>query len=502
MKIRLFLIALLAVSFVACKHDHDHGHDHEHEHDHAYLQYIGYSDKYEIFAETEGLLVGETISILTHITDLSNFKAIDSSRVTAVLDIAGKELRQTLDTSIKKGIYNFELKAEAAEIGTLTFIIENSRGSSEIVIPDVKVYTDHDDAVHEAEEQAAQHDPHATVFTKEQSWKVDFATAPADSREFGQVIKTTAQIESAQGNEQVIFAKTGGKALFSSNAILEGQEVRAGQALISVTGGTIDNDVSVKFAEAKSNFEKAAADYERASELAEDRIVSEKDLQAAKNQYDNTKIVYDNLRKSVSVSGQRLTSPMNGFIKQILVQNGVFVEAGQPLMVISQSRQLQLTAEVPQRYANALPFIKSANIRTIQDGTSYSFEDLNGKIISYGRSANTDNFLIPVNLQINNNGAFINGSFVEVYLICSTDVQSVVLPNSALLEEQGLYFVWVQQTPELFEKREVKIGATDGVYTQILDGISQSERIVTRGAMMIKLAQSTGALDPHAGHFH
>ncbi|MCK7461958.1 MAG: hypothetical protein MZU84_07820 [Sphingobacterium sp.] len=57
-------------------------------------------------------------------------------------------------------------------------------------------------------------------------------------------------------------------------------------------------------------------------------------------------------------------------------------------------------------------------------------------------------------------------------------------------------------TPELFEKREVLPGVTDGIRTEILKGIFENERIVTQGAVFIKLAQSTGTLDAHSGHVH
>ena len=93
------------------------------------------------------------------------------------------------------------------------------------------------------------------------------------------------------------------------------------------------------------------------------------------------------------------------------------------------------------------------------------------------------------------------GSFVEVYLKSVTNNQALTIPNSALLEEQGNFFVFVQVNPELFEKREVFIGSTDGEKTEILKGIT-SERIVTRGVMLIKLAQATGTLDAHSGHVH
>jgi membrane fusion protein, heavy metal efflux system len=142
----------------------------------------------------------------------------------------------------------------------------------------------------------------------------------------------------------VISAKTNGIVLFNSGLVLEGLEVRAGQSLFSVSSGNFaDNNIAVKFAEAKSNYEKANADYERAKELAKDKIVSEKDLLSAKNQYENTKAVYDNLSKNFNTSGQTITSQQSGFIKQVLVKNGDYVEAGQPVAVVSQNKSLILS---------------------------------------------------------------------------------------------------------------------------------------------------------------
>ena len=94
------------------------------------------------------------------------------------------------------------------------------------------------------------------------------------------------------------------------------------------------------------------------------------------------------------------------------------------------------------------------------------------------------------------------GSFVELYLKTTTNKEATTIPVSAILEIQGYYFVFVQITPELFEMREVKIGATDGLKTEILQGLSKDERVVTKGAVHIKLARGTGALDAHSGHVH
>lgn len=514
MYFRIVFFASLLFAFAGCQskkqaaaeqateaeaHEHNAG---EHEHEEPKFQYTAYSADFEVFAEADAFVVGETANVLSHFSALPNFKALESGKVTIVLNINGNETRQTLETPTRKGIYSFDITPATAGKGTLKFEISGEKSISEISVPEVMVFAEHHEA-HDAAENAVVSKTNTTVFTKEQSWKIDFATTHPQTGAFGEVVKTTALIEPANGDEVVISAKTSGIVRLTSNNLVDGQEVRAGQALFSISGDELsDNNLSVKISEAQSNYERAKADYERAKELSKDKIVSEKDLLAAKNSFENTKAVYDNLNRNFNSNGQSVSSPMSGFVKQVLVKNGAYVEAGQPLLAVSQNKTLILTAQVPQKYAGILNAVQSANIRTLSDNQSYTLEALGGKVLSVGKAANSNNYLIPVSMQINNTGNFIPGSFVEVYLKTVTNQQAVTVPNTALLEEQGVFFVWVQVTPELFEKREVHIGKTDGIDTEIKSGIGATERIVARGAMMIKLAQATGSLDAHSGHVH
>ncbi|MDO8734347.1 MAG: efflux RND transporter periplasmic adaptor subunit, partial [Elusimicrobiota bacterium] len=360
-----------------------------------------------------------------------------------------------------------------------------------------------DEEAHQAYEKVIVSKTNTIVFTKEQTWKIDFATELPMIESFGQVIKTSAQVQSAQGDEVIVSAKSNGLIIFTSDNILEGKNINSGQILFTISGNEMaDNNSAVRYSEAQNNYERTKADYERQMGLAKDKIVSEKDLQKAKNDFENAKAVYDNLSKNFSTTGQSVSSPMNGFVKQLFVKNGQYIEAGQPIVSISQNQTLLLKADVQQKYAPILGSIYSANIKTIQDSKTYSFEQLNGKILSYGRNANSDNYLIPVSLQIDNKGSFIPGGYVELYLKTITNTNALTVPNASLIEDQGNIFVFVQINPELFEKREIKIGSSDGLKTEIISGISKNERVVTRGAILIKLAQATGTLDAHSGHNH
>ena len=66
----------------------------------------------------------------------------------------------------------------------------------------------------------------------------------------------------------------------------------------------------------------------------------------------------------------------------------------------------------------------------------------------------------------------------------------------------GSYFVYRPINPEYFEKVQVRAGASDGRRTEILAGLEEGQRVVSRGAVIVKLAQAAGGLDAHSGHAH
>jgi len=497
---KIFLFALLALLYAGCKSS-DANHN-QAEPEKAKIKLTAYSTDFEVYAEADPLAIGRTSNVLSHFSHLPDFKALEIGSMTIRLIINGKETTQTLDKPTRKGIYSFDIKPETQGTGKIIYDIKTDKGSFILEVPEITVYSNEQES-DDAALKVVLGRTNTTVFTKEQTWKTDFATDYPKVEPFGQVIKTSAQVLSSQGDEIIVSAKSNGIVLLSNNNVLEGKSVSAGQVLFSISGsGLADNNSSVRFVEAQNNYEKANADYERAKELAKDKIVSEKDLLIAKNQYENAKAIYENLNKNFSSSGQNVSSPMSGFVKQLFVQNGQYVEAGQPIVSVSQNRTLLLRAEVQQKYSSILGAIQSANIHTLYDNITYSLEQLNGKILSYGRNASADNYLIPVNIQIDNKGSFTSGGFVDLFLKTTTNSKAITIPNNAILEDQGNFCAYVQINPELFEKREIKPGVTDGIRTEIIKGISPDERIVTTGAMLIKLAQATGTLDAHSGHNH
>lgn len=492
------LLLLLALFLAACGNA-PVSEEHHHE---AMLQIVVYGSGFEVYAEAEPFVVGATSEILAHFTQLSDFKPLADAAVTVVMQGTGSSLQQTLNMPEKPGIYRFELQPASAGRFTILFRISTPDGEVEIDAGEATVYTD-EAMAHAAAEATVIESPTATFFSKEQSWKLDFATGHPVEGPFAEIIRTTARITPAPGDEMLLTAKTHGTVLLTGGMLTEGAVVRTGQRLFTISSGELaDNNLAVRLAEAESNFRRAEADYQRLSELAAERIVSEREVLAARNQFETSKALYESLNRNFSAAGQTVTSPLTGFVHQLLVGNGSYVEVGQPLAVVARNRRLMLNAELPQQYANLLPYLSGANLRTLHDNRVYTLEGLNGTILPAGNVTTPHNYLIPLRLLIDNHEHLLPGSFVELFLKANTHQMALSVPTSALIEEQGVYSVYLQLTPELFEKRAVQVGAGNGVESRILGGITPHDRIVTQGALYVKLAQATGGLDAHSGHVH
>ncbi|MET0758928.1 MAG: efflux RND transporter periplasmic adaptor subunit [Flavobacterium sp.] len=493
---KILLLGLFVIGFTSCNKK-------EEPKDGASLEplaYTIYTENSELFVEFKPLVVGKTSKFAAHFTVLGeNFKALTDAKITVSLIIGDHGIKNIVDAPSSPGIFRLALNPKTAGTGTLVFDIQTKNFTDKITIENVVVYPDEKTALEKQPEHAESGD---ISYLKEQAWKVEFANQAIKKQPFNDVIKTSGQILSAPGDEMIITAKASGVVVFSGKNTIVGSAVNAGNSLFTVTGGDMtESNIDASVKDAKANYLKAKADYERSKLLVTDKIVSEKDHQQVKLQFENAQTAYNTVAKNYTSRGQNVLSPMSGFVKNVLVTEGQFVPSGTPLATISKNKKLLVQANVSQNYFSRLSSITSANFKTHQSDVVYNTAALNGRIVSFGKSASASTPFIPVTFEIDNAGQLISGSIVEIYLKSSSIADALVVPVSALIEEQGVFYVYVQTGGESFQKREVKLGASDGLNVQVVEGISENERVVTKGGYQIKLSSASGALPAH-GHEH
>ena len=338
--------------------------------------------------------------------------------------------------------------------------------------------------------------PDEIILAPEKAKAAGIASMEIQPKAFRQVIKASGEVQSAQGNESTIVANVSGIVSFQ-RSVTEGMQVGKGTGLMSISASKLqDGDPAER---ARIAYESAKADYDRASRLVESQIVSQKEFNAIKEKYENAKLAYEAIAKNQTKKGVSVESPMGGYIKNLLVKEGDYVAVGQPLATVTQNNRLFLRADVSERYYKYLNGITSANFKTPYDNQVYELEALNGKLLSYGKSAGS--FYVPVTFSFDNKGDIMPGSFVEIYLLSKPMENTIVLPIEALTEEQGLYFIYIQKCAESYRKQEVKLGASNGKEVQILSGVTPGDKVVVKGAYHVKLASASNALPAHS-HEH
>ncbi|MBW7847225.1 MAG: efflux RND transporter periplasmic adaptor subunit [Bacteroidales bacterium] len=356
---------------------------------------------------------------------------------------------------------------------------------------------DHDNDHHHEAESSHNHTG-VIIFTKAQSEAADLQVETVEPGIFSQVIKTSGQIIASPGDEATLAATANGIVSFGGRSLAPGQAIQRGETLATVSAQRLpEGDPLVK---ARRAFETAEKEFRRAEDLVKDQIISVKDFDLARLAYENARTVYEAQASDAGSGGLRISSPISGFIKNLLVSQGDYVTVGQAVAVVAKNQRLQLRAEVPENQFRHLHNISSAHFKTAYDTQLHKLSDLNGRFVSSGKAAGDASAFIPVTFEFDNTGEFISGSFAEVFLLSTPRQDVLTVPVSALTEEQGLFFVYLQLEAEEFKKQEVRIGESDGTRVEVLSGIKSGDKVVTHGVVQVKLA-ATSSVIPE-GHTH
>lgn len=510
----LFAISLFAMGCHShCDHEghdhssHDHsGHDHSaHAHEgHAHkeekiITYTLWENNTELFIEFPPLIQNKKTKLRLVATDLELFTPLNTS-----ITVHTKGGKQYKAVGTQKGVFEATITPPNASSLDLIITLNHDQGKTTFVLNQLPIAKDDHDAFHIVYPNA---DETGNInYARTQAWQDQLQVVSVQKKPVGNIIHTSGVIQPAVSNLTNIVAKSNGIVTIRKKNMTTGSAVRAGELLFTVTGkGIVEDDLEMNYIKAKSNLDRQQAHLERKKKLLDDNIVGQKEYDQVLNQYELAKAEFDNIEKLFQKGEKRhlITNTATGFVAQIFVQEGQFVEAGQPLAAVLKNSRVQVKIDVSPRYRTLLPSINNANFINPYSNKVYSLSGLDGKVMSFGRMTSHDEgHYIPMFFEINNHPALAPGSLVEAYLMTQVQQEQLIVPNNAILEEMGSYIVFIQKSAETFEKQVIKVDATDGQFTQVISGLSEGDKVVSKGALQIKLASMAVVADPHAGHNH
>ncbi len=471
------------------------------QHDDSGSQFTLFSESIEFFIEHEPLEAGEESEFLVHVTNLSNYKPFNSGSVTILID----GVSVTSGAPHHPGIFEvpFVPKKAGSFHASYTF---KKVDFTESVEGHVHVVQDHKD-LHSEDATSGEHSQGADTegeiaFLKEQAWNSDFMVSLMEPQSFYSVIHTSGEILAMPGEKKNVAANGKGMVLFTSKNLVQGSSVTKGQHLFTISSNTmLENNFELQYQEWLNSYEKSKSEYDRHKKLYAEGAISEREFINTRSTYLADSLRYYNLKANATTEGLKVTAPVNGTIHDLNVSEGQFVDMGQIMVVISSNKTLLIRADLGQQYFDHLQEIVTANFRPAYSEQVYTLEEMNGRLLASGSSVAENDHYLPIMFEVTNDGRILEGAFTEVYLKTASKVNCLVLPMTALTEEQGTYYVYVQVTGESYSKKPVTPGHNDGRNVEITNGLLPGDRVVIKGVMLVKAASMVSGAVGH-GHSH
>jgi cobalt-zinc-cadmium efflux system membrane fusion protein len=473
---------------------------------------IHFTDKSELFLEFPPLIVGQPATFAAHLTRLADFKPFAQGKLTVVLTGGNApEERFVANAPSAPGIFKPAVIPKAAGVREMTVIVESDLGTLTHVLGPVTVFADANAAKTGHGDNG--HDEQGIAFSKEQQWKVDFATAEAVAGMARAAISATGTIRAPAGSEAQLVAPTAGVLRAANGFPRIGQVVRKGQTL-AILGPRLGGDsdqASLDAAAGKAQVVvgQARRERERMETLFKDEAVAEKRLLDARA---NERIAQSELQAATAraqqlggAGGIALKAPIDGVVADVSAAAGAFVNEGTPLLHIANTDKLWLDVRVPESEIGRIGKPTGAAFKV--DGYEQAFTidaGRNGKLIAVGGVVDAQTRTVPVIFEFANPERSLRlGLSAKVQVFAGAEQaqnkDSVLIPASAVQDENGTQVVYVQIGGERFERRIVQTGARDGERIAVVAGLEAGRRVVSKGAYLVRLSTSTAAA---AGHAH
>lgn len=484
----------------------DAGHGHEHAPGAEKITH--FSERTELFVEFPRLVAGEKSAFAAHLTTLADFRALAAGKVSVILSGGGQpdEVFAT-ETPTQPGIFRPEALPKAAGERELTIEVATPQFTVRHLLGPVTVYADRK----AADAEHGEHEDEGIAFTKEQQWKVDFATAEVVKRPLRPAIAATGSVRGRPDGEALMLAPAPGRVQAAGAFPVLGQAVKKGELLATFAprlGG--DADLATLQADAKKaaiELDLAQRERTRIESLFKDEAVPEKRLLAAQageaSARANLAAAQGRAGQYGGAGGVPLRAPVAGVLADVRVAPGAYAQEGAALFHIVDRSALWLELRVPEAEAARLTTPSGAAFRV--DGIEEGFEIVpgtNGRLIAAGGAVDATTRTLPVLFEIARPDDRLRvGMAVKAQVFAGPAREVVAVPASALLDENGVATVFVMLGGESFARRPVRVGVRAGDWVEVLEGLEPGQRVVSRGAYLVKLAASNSGQIGH-GHAH
>jgi len=175
-------------------------------------------------------------------------------------------------------------------------------------------------------------------------------------------------------------------------------------------------------------------------------------------------------------------APQSGVVDNLNIREGYFAQPGTTLMSIGALNQVWVEAEVFERQANLLKVGQHVSM-TLDFLPSREWK---GTVDYIYPSLDTKTRTLRARLKFNNRDLALKPNmFAQVSIHANDGRTGLAIPKSALIRSGKMDRVVLDLGDGQFKSVEVNIGNITSDYVEILKGLSEGERVVTRAQFLL-----------------
>lgn len=180
--------------------------------------------------------------------------------------------------------------------------------------------------------------------------------------------------------------------------------------------------------------------------------------------------------------------------KQLLP--GAYVMPGDKLFSLSDLSTVWLYIDV---YEKDISSIAPGQPVVVTSG-AYPGETFNGQVTFITPIMDDATRTVKVRVELANLGGRLKPNMFVNASVLIPLAETLVIPESSLLDTGSRKVVFVAQSEDTFVKRDIVIGQQADGYVQVLSGLQPGETVVTAATFLIDSQTKLGTVGSHAGH--
>ena len=315
---------------------------------------------------------------------------------------------------------------------------------------------------------------------------ISVKVTPAQYSETTPTLRLSGSIESQ--TTAAVSAKIAGR--IAEVLVQDGQTVKAGDPLVTLEAVELANgarQAGDALRKAQISYDLANSDYNRYDTLYTKGAISAQQLENAAAKLKMAEADLSSAAANHSSANQQLgysviTAPVDGMIANRSATIGQVVSPGAPLVTVQDIRSVYAVINVEQKSLAALKEGQTASV--VVD--AYPGKSFTGTVETINPEASSASRMFRTKIKIANSDSQLRpGMFAAVELQTGEKQAVLTVPQAAVVQKQGQYYVFVIQNNKAVRK-QIEVGALTGSQIEVKSGLADGELIIATSANRLK----------------